>query len=60
MLLTTQLRLSSPIARTPRAIQLESLFDIAPSKKSVVSIDVKLDLPEAKALVGWPVKENGK
>jgi len=50
MTLATKIQLSTPIARTPRVMQLESLFDIAPSKRSQVTLDVKLALPEEWAI----------
>ncbi len=46
MTLATILHLSSPITRSPRVMQLESLFDLAPTQQSQVTLDVKLDLPD--------------
>ncbi len=39
---------SSPIERTPRAMQLEGIFDVPPSKQSALSWEADLPIEEGR------------
>lgn len=50
---------SSPITRTPRVLQLEGLFDLAPTKKQTVEWNVKLPIDGREWKIGLVVGPSG-
>lgn len=53
------MKLSVPIERTPRVVQMEGIFDVPPSERSHVEIPDKLELPGDDWSVGLIVGPSG-
>ncbi|HEV3081852.1 MAG TPA: ABC transporter ATP-binding protein [Gemmataceae bacterium] len=58
-MLQTTVHVSSPIARTPRVLQVEGLFDLPPAQKSEMSWQVSLPLDERCWHIGLIVGASG-
>jgi len=58
-MMQTTIQVSTPIIRTPRVLQLEGLFDLAPTEKTAQSWDVSLPLEERPWHIGLIVGPSG-
>lgn len=55
----TEIRLTSDVHRSARVMQMEGMFDVAPSKQSVVTLDVDLPIEAEPWQVGLIVGPSG-
>ena len=58
-MMQTTIQVSTPIIRTPRVLQLEGLFDLAPTEKTAQSWDISLPLEERAWHIGLIVGPSG-